>query len=115
VHDSDSEIEQDTLVSNILATHRFYDNLINTSIDRISEDIDSNMSYLKKEQPWIGDLLLGQLDHPDMMPYYLSQRYKAQLAIHSTLVFGNLEPLLKALQDYNRKTIEQLNKRLEKR
>ncbi|OZV68488.1 hypothetical protein [Winogradskyella aurantia] len=115
VNDSDSEIEQDTLVSNILAMHRYYDNLITTSIKRISDDIDNNMMYLKMEQPWIADLLLGKLDDPDIMPFYLSEQYKAQLAIHSTLVFSNLEPQLKALQNYNIETITQLNERLKKR
>lgn len=111
---NDLEIEQDTLVSNILANHRIYDNLVSASIQRISDDIDNNMNYLKNEQPWIGDLLMGQLDHPDIIPYYLSQNYKAQLAIHSTLVYGNLEPQLKALQAYNVETIKQLNERLQK-
>jgi hypothetical protein len=111
---NDSEIEQDTLVSSILANHRLYDNLVAASIQRISDDIDNNMSYLKHEQPWIGDLLMGQLDHPDIIPYYLSQNYKAQLAIHSNLVYGNLEPQLKALQTHNIETLDRLHERLEK-
>jgi hypothetical protein len=112
---NDSEIEQDTLVSDILANHRIYDNLISATMKRISDDIDHNMSYLKEEQPWIADLLLGQLDHPDMMPYYLSEEHKARLAIHNTLIYGNLEPQLKALQTYNKETINELNKRLKKK
>lgn len=112
---NDSSIEQDTLISNIIANHSIYDNLLSTSQKRISDDIDNNMIYLKTEQPWIADLLLGQLDHPDMMPFYLSQNYKALLAVHSNLVYGNLEPQLKALQAYNIETLKQLNKRLEKK
>lgn len=111
---NDSEIEQDTLIANIIANHRLYDNLVAASLQRISDDIDNNMKYLKYEQPWIGDLLMGQIDHPDIIPYYLSQNYKAQLAIHSNLVFGNLEPQLKALQTHNSETLNQLQERLEK-
>lgn len=111
---NDTEIEQDTLISSILANHRIYEGLINESIKRIGQDIDDNMNYLKAEQPWIGDLLLGNLNHPDIMPYFLSQNYKSRLAIHSTLVYGNLEPQLKAFQSFNKETINNLNKRLEK-
>lgn len=72
------------------------------------------MSYLKEEQPWIADLLLERMDHPDMMPYYLSKKHKARLAIHNTLIYGNLEPQVKALQTYNKETITKLSKRLQK-
>ncbi|WCO03194.1 DUF6090 family protein [Psychroserpens ponticola] len=109
---NDTEIEQDTLISNILATHRFHENLIKETVDRVSDDIDNNLTYFKEEQPWIGDLLTGKIDHPDMMPYLLSQNYKARLAVHSTFVYGNLEPQLKAIQSFNKKTISELNERL---
>lgn len=111
---NDSDLEQDTLVSNIIANHRNYDNLISTSISRISDDIDQNMTYLKEEQPWIADLLLGQLDHPEMLPYYLGDKHKARLAIHNMLIYGNLEPQLKALQSHNKATINEIKNRLNK-
>ena len=110
---NDTEVDQDTLISNILANHRIYENLINTSVERIGEDIDHNMDYLKEEQPWIANLLLGQLNHPDMIRYYLSENHRARLAIHSGLVYGNLEPQLKAIQTFYKETITQLNNRLE--
>lgn len=110
-----NEIEQDSLITDILARHRIIENLVSASIDRIAEDIDNNMSYFKKEQPWIADLLLGKINNPDMMPYLLSQNYKARLAIHSTLVYGNLEPQLKALQDFNNETLHKLNERFKKK
>jgi hypothetical protein len=110
-----NEIEQDSLITDILASHRIFENLVSTSIDRIAQDIDNNMSYFKKDQPWIADLLLGKINNPDMMPYLLSQNYKARLAIHSTLVYGNLEPQLKALQDFNKETLRKLNERFKKK
>jgi len=112
---NDTEINQDTLITNILANHRIYENFINTSVERIGEDIDTNMDYLKEEQPWIANLLLGQFNHPDMIPYFLSENYRARLAVHSGLVYGNFEPQLKAIQAFYKATITQLNERLEKK
>lgn len=101
------------MISDILANHRFYEGLINKSTEGISNDITSNMNYLKEHEPWIGNLLLGKFNHSDMMPYFLSENYKSRLAIHSTLVYGNLEPQLQTLQTINKKVIEQLEDRLE--
>ncbi|WP_323788909.1 DUF6090 family protein [Psychroserpens sp.] len=112
---NDTEIEQDTLISGILANHRIFENLLLESLNRIGEDIDNNMSYLKENQPWIANLLLGDLSHPDMLPYYLSQNYRARLAVHNTLIYGNLEPQLKALQDFNKISISKLSERLDKK
>ena len=108
---NDSEIEQDTLISQILANHRTFDNLINETNIRIGEDISSSMEYLKTNQPWIADLLMGRVDNPDMLNYYLSDNYRARLAIHSTLIYGNLEPLLKQQKATHIKTLEELQKR----
>jgi len=111
---NDAEVEPDTLISNIIASHRIFENLIDTSLENISDDIHNNMTYLKENEPWIADLLQGKLDDPDMMSYLLSDSYRARLAVHFVLVYGNLEPQLNALQTFNKETINQLNERLKK-
>jgi len=70
--------------------------------------------YLKENEPWIADLLMGRLNNPKITDYLLSDNYRARLAIHSSLIYGNLEPTLKGLQASNKETIEMLNVRLEK-
>jgi len=109
---NDDEREQDTLISKILTNHAAYNNLIIETNERIGSDIDNNMLYLKENQPWVADLLMGKISNPDMMDYLLSDKYRARLAIHSTLVYGNLEPMLKGLQETNIETLEQLEVRL---
>ncbi|WP_460218883.1 DUF6090 family protein [Psychroserpens sp. MEBiC05023] len=109
----EANIKQDTLISDIIASHRIYENLVTTSIDRISEDIDNNMNYLKEEQPWIADLLMGKLDHPDMLAYFLSDNYKARLTIHSILIYNNLVPQLQQLKASHLKIMEEIDQRIE--
>lgn len=109
---NDNKSEQDSLISRIVTNHRLFEDAINNSNDRIGDDIDNNMLYFKENHPWIADLLLGKLDNPDMMPYYLSDTHRARLAVHSTLVFGNLELQLKAFQKESKQTLEMINKRL---
>ncbi len=109
---NDNKSEQDSLISRIVTNHRLFEDAINNSNDRIGDDIDNNMLYFKENHPWIADLLLGKLDNPDMMSYYLSDTHKARLAVHSTLVFGNLELQLKAFQKESKQTLEMINKRL---
>ncbi|MGS2726218.1 DUF6090 family protein [Psychroserpens sp. BH13MA-6] len=109
---NDADKQQDTLISRILTTHNAFDNLLEGSNERIGKDIDENMLYLKNNEPWIGDLLLGRLDNPQMMTYLLSPEYRARLAIHSTLVYGNLEPQLNAFMRENRQTLAMLEERL---
>ncbi|WP_299274543.1 DUF6090 family protein [uncultured Psychroserpens sp.] len=110
---NDNETEQDTLISRILTNHRAFGNLIDETNVRIGNDIDNNMMYLKEHEPWIADLLIGNLSNPEMITYFLSANYKARLAIHSTLIYGNLEPMLKGLQAANKETLGMLNERLE--
>jgi len=111
---NDNEVEQDTLISKILANHKAFDNLINETNTRISEDISDNMNYLKGNEPWIADLLLGNINNPDMLPYFLSDSYRARLAVHSTLIYGNLVPILNQLKINHIKIFEELNKRMDK-
>lgn len=111
---NNNEVEQDTLISTILANHRGFNTLLNETNRRIAEDIDDNMNYFKTNEPWIADILMGKLDNPAIMEYYLSDNYRARLAIHSTLVYGNLEPFLKGLQDTNREILKEINNRLGK-
>ncbi|WP_298896400.1 DUF6090 family protein [uncultured Psychroserpens sp.] len=110
---NDNETEQDTLISRILTNYRAFDNLLVETNERIGDDIDNNLLYFKENEPWIADLLMGKISNPDMLTYFLSDNYRARLAIHSTLIYGNLEPMLKGLQKYNKETLEMLNKRLE--
>ncbi|MCD2258856.1 DUF6090 family protein [Psychroserpens luteolus] len=110
---NDNETEQDTLISRILTNYRAFDNLLVETNERIGDDIDNNLLYFKENEPWIADLLMGRISNPDMLTYFLSDSYRARLAIHSTLIYGNLEPMLKGLQKYNKETLEMLNKRLE--
>ncbi|WP_298757856.1 DUF6090 family protein [uncultured Psychroserpens sp.] len=109
---NDNETEQDTLISRILTNYRAFDNLLVETNERIGDDIDNNLLYFKENEPWIADLLMGKISNPDMLTYFLSDNYRARLAIHSTLIYGNLEPMLKGLQKYNKETLEMLNKRL---
>lgn len=110
---SDNENEQDSLITRIITTHKAFDNLLYETNKRIGDDIDDNLNYYKANHPWIADILMGRLDNPDMMTYYLSDKHRARLAIHSTLIYGNLEPQLKALQKEDREILELLNKRLD--
>lgn len=109
---NDNKTEQDSLISRIVMNHRLFEDAINDSYKRIGDDIDNNMLYFKEHQPWIGDLLMGKLDNPEMMNYFLSDNYKARMAIHSTLIFGNLEPQLKSFQKESKQTLEMINSRL---
>jgi hypothetical protein len=110
---NDNDTEQDSLISKIVINHRAYDNAINESFKRIGDDIDSNMRYFKENQPWIADLLLGKTDNPHMITYFLSDNHRASMAIHSTLIFGNLEPQLRGFQIANKETLKLINERLE--
>ncbi|SDS35384.1 hypothetical protein SAMN04515667_1984 [Formosa sp. Hel1_31_208] len=112
VNDRDSE--QDTLISTILTSYRTFDNLLTATNNRIGDDIDNNMLYFKENEPWIADILMGKLDNPEIMRYYLSDAYRARLAIHSTLIYGNLEPQLKALKETDKEILELINERLKK-
>ena len=109
---NNNETEQDSLVSKILTNHRILDNLLTETNERIGDDIDDNLNYLKANQPWIADLLMGRTDNPDMMDYYLGEAYRARLAVHSTLIYGNLEPLLKQLQADYAVTLKAIEERL---
>lgn len=104
----------DSLVIRILANHAYFDHLLSETHTRISDDISENMQYLKMNKPWIGDLLMGKIDNPEMYDYYISRTYKARLAIHYNLVFKNLKPILEQYQVVAKKTLEDLDKRLEK-
>ncbi|GGG12664.1 hypothetical protein GCM10011344_11740 [Dokdonia pacifica] len=108
-----SSKESDSLVIRILANHSIFDHLLNTTHERIGEDIDENMYYLKTNHPWIGDLLTGKIDNPEMLDYYMSKSYRARLAIHYNLVYKNLQPYLQQYQITARKTLEDLDKRLQ--
>lgn len=112
---NDTEIEQDSVITDLLASHRILENFVNTSIDKISSDIDNNMLYLKENEPWVADLLQGKLNDPQLMSYYLSKKYKARLAVHSGLIYGNLEPQLKNLLNFHKQTISKLDERLKKK
>ncbi|WP_139195575.1 DUF6090 family protein [Aquimarina amphilecti] len=89
-----SNTETDSLVTIILANHNAFDKLIKETHERIGSDISDNMNYLKYNHPWIGDLLLGKLENPAMYEYFISDTYRARLAIHNMLVYGNLKPIL---------------------
>lgn len=109
---NDNKTEQDSLISRIVTNHHLFEDAINTSNDRIGDDIDNNMLYFKENHPWIADLLMGKLSNPKIMAYYLSDAYRARLIIHSTLLFGNLEPQLKAFQKESKATLEMIDERL---
>lgn len=108
----DNKTEQDSLISRIVTNHRLFEDAINNSYDRIGDDIDNNMLYFKENHPWIADLLRGRLTNPKIMEYYLSDAYQARLTIHSTLLFGNLEPQLNAFQSESKQTLEMIDQRL---
>lgn len=89
-----SSTETDSLVIQILAHHNTFDVLLKETHKRIGEDVTDNMDFLKYNHPWIGDLLFGRLENPEMYEYFISDTYHARLAIHYMLVYGNLRPLL---------------------
>lgn len=62
-----SSKKSDSLVIRILANHSIFDHLLNETHNRIGKDIDENMQYLKLNQPWIGDLLMGKINTPEML------------------------------------------------
>lgn len=109
---NDNENKQDSLITRIITTHKAFDNLLYETNKRIGEDIDNNLNYYKENHPWIADILMGRLDNPEMMSYFLSDKHRARLAVHSTLVYGNLEPQLKGLLNESRTTLTLLNQRL---
>ncbi|MDH7446439.1 DUF6090 family protein [Aquimarina sp. 2201CG14-23] len=86
--------QTDSLLVQILANHNVFDVLLKETHERIGADISENMEYLKYNHTWIGDLLLGNIDNPDMYEYYVSDTYRARLAIHYMLVYKNLKPIL---------------------
>lgn len=110
---TDNELEIDSLVIKIVANHAAYKALIDQTQQRISDDVSENMNYLKNNQYWIGAMLSGDLENAAMYDYYTGEIYKARLAIHTTLVFGNLEPMLQQWQRYAKETLEAITKRLE--
>lgn len=109
---NDNENKQDSLITRIVTTHKAFDNLLYETNKRIGDDIDNNLNYYKENHPWIADILMGRLDNPEMMTYFLSDKHRARLAVHFTLVYGNLEPQLKGLLSESRITLELLNNRL---
>ncbi|GAA0721491.1 hypothetical protein GCM10009430_22830 [Aquimarina litoralis] len=90
----ESSTETDSLVIQILAHHNTFDVLLKETHKRIGEDVTDNMDFLKYNHHWIGDLLFGKLENPEMYEYFMSDTYHARLAIHYMLVYGNLKPLL---------------------
>lgn len=109
---NDSEIEQDSLITIILANHKAFDNLIQSSNTMIGDDISDHLTYLKENEPWIADLLMGKLTNPDMLPYFLSDGYRARLAVHHSFIYRNLKPQLTQLQKIQHEVIEALDSRV---
>ncbi|MFD2562298.1 DUF6090 family protein [Aquimarina rubra] len=108
----ESSGETDSLVTRILANHNAFDTLLKETHERIGADITDNMDYLKYNHPWVGDLLLRKLDNPEMFEYYVSDTYKARLAIHHMLVFGNLKPILEQYQKSAKDILDRIEKRV---
>lgn len=104
---------EDTLVEDIIANHARFKKVLNITFENISKDVSEQMRYLKNNEPWIGDLLLGKLNNPKMFDYYVSDTHRARLAIHYTLVNGNLLPILIQFQSKTKTTLVLLEKRLE--
>ena len=110
---NDNENKQDSLITRIITTHKVFDNLLYETNKRIGDDIDNNLNFYKENHPWIADLLMGRIDNPNMITYYLSDIHRARLAIHFTLIYGNLEPQLKGLLSESKITLGLLEERLD--
>lgn len=105
--------ETDSLVVQILAHHNTFDVLLKETHKRIGEDVTDNMDFLKYNHPWIGDLLFGKLENPEMYEYFISDIYHARLAIHYMLVYGNLKPLLEQHLTSSRDILGKIKNRID--
>ena len=103
---------QDSLVTRIVAKHSDFNKRIEESQDRIFDDIEENLNYLKNNQPWVADLLSGVWSNPDMLEYYVSDAYRSRLAVHNSMVNGNFMPLLKKFQNEAKGTLQMIDARL---
>jgi len=110
--DSDSK-KSDSLVIRILANHSTFDHLFDAINKNISEDVSENMQYLKTNEPWIGDLLMGRINNPEMWDYYVSKTYAARLAIRYNLEYKNLEPYLLQYKKVATQILQDLEQRLQ--
>ncbi|MAY21790.1 MAG: hypothetical protein CMC74_03330 [Flavobacteriaceae bacterium] len=110
-HVDNPETVGDSLVMNIVAKHAAYDALLKSSIQRISDDIDDNMAYLKNNEPWVADLLTGKMND-EILTYFTSKDYKNRVAIHQTLVYQNLAAFLEQYLLYAKETLTALDERL---
>jgi hypothetical protein len=104
--------KEDTFIEDIIAEHNGFKKVLDLTQERISDDVSEQLRYLKKNEPWIADLLLGKLNNPKMLDYYVSDTHRARLAFHNTLVNGNLLPLLIQFQSKMKTTLVDLEKRL---
>ncbi|MBC2845062.1 DUF6090 family protein [Winogradskyella flava] len=109
-HVSDNTKDMDSLVVSIVANHSTYNELLDSSIQRIGRDIDDNLTYLKNNKLWLSDFLSNNIT-PETIEYFVSADYKNRVAIHKTYVFGNLYAFMQAYQKY----IEEMTKELDER
>lgn len=108
----ESTSETDSLVTMIVANHNGFDTLLRETHERIGSDVTDNMDYLKYNHPWIGDLLRGKLENPEMYEYFTSDTYKARLAIHNVLVYGNLKPILDQYMKSSKTILSKIEERV---
>ena len=82
-------------------------------MERVSNDVDDNMTYFKNNKPWIGDLLRGKLTD-DIKTYFVSEDFRNRAAIHYTLEYNNVEALLKTYQNTHvKQTLNSIDSRLQ--
>lgn len=109
----DRSISTDTLVITILSVHMAFKKLIESTQERISDDISDNMLYMKNNQPWLVDLFKGNYDNPVLINYFLSDDYRSRLALHNVLANKNLRVMLQEHQKYAKEILIDLSHRLE--
>ncbi|WP_282042611.1 DUF6090 family protein [Winogradskyella flava] len=110
-HVSDNTKDMDSLVVSIVANHSTYNELLDSSIQRIGRDIDDNLTYLKNNKLWLSDFLSNNIT-PETIDYFISADYKNRVAIHKTYVFGNLYAFMQAYQTYIEEMTSELDERL---
>jgi hypothetical protein len=61
--------KEDTFIEDIIAEHNGFKKVLDLTQERISDDVSEQLRYLKKNEPWIADLLLGKLNNPKMVVF----------------------------------------------
>lgn len=110
---NEKEEVTDSLLIDIIANHSFHLDAITSTQKMIKEDIRETMNYFKNNEPWVADLLQGDVSNPEMIAYFTSKQHKGRVAIHEMLVIGNMAAFLNSYKSKAIQTIAAIEERLQ--